>query len=84
MAAAFPDLVWISKDGLTMGVDRGHLTVAPEIVQEYWIVNWRLKTLDIYRRHNAQLQRVNTLLDGDILSSPLLPGLSIAIADIFQ
>jgi len=53
-------------------------------VQEYWIVNWRLKTLDIYRRHNAQLQRVNTLLDGDILSSPLLPGLAIAIADIFQ
>ena len=53
-------------------------------VPEYWIVNWRLKTLDIYRRHDAQLQRVNTLLDGDILSSPLLPGLAIAIADIFQ
>ncbi len=110
--AVIPDLVWISKDRLAVGVDdAGHLTVAPEIVgeilsagetneqrdkevklklyslygvQEYWIVNWRLKTLDIYRRHEAQLQRVNTLLDGDILSSPLLPGLAIAIADIFQ
>jgi Uma2 family endonuclease len=110
--AVIPDLVWISKDRLAVGVDdAGHLTVAPEIVveilsegetneqrdkevklklysiygvQEYWIVNWRLKTLDIYRRHDAQLQRVNTLLDGDILSSPLLPGLAIAIADIFQ
>ena len=47
-------------------------------------MNWRLKTLDIYRRHDAQLQRVNTLLDGDTLASPLLPGLAIAIADIFQ
>jgi Uma2 family endonuclease len=110
--AVIPDLVWISKDRLAVGLDdAGHLTVAPEIVveilsagetneqrdkevklklyslygvQEYWIVNWRLKTLDIYRRHNAQLQRVNTLLDGDILSSPLLPGLAVAIADIFQ
>ena len=110
--AVIPDLVWISKDRLAVGVDdAGHLIVAPEIVveilsegetneqrdkevklklysiygvQEYWIVNWRLKTLDIYRRHDAQLQRVNTLLDGDILSSPLLPGLAIAIADIFQ
>ena len=110
--AVIPDLVWISKNRLAVGVnDAGHLTVAPEIVveilsageaneqrdkevklklysiygvQEYWIVNWRLKTLDIYRRHNAQLQLVNTLLDGDMLSSPLLPGLSIAIGDIFQ
>ncbi len=110
--AVIPDLVWISKDRLAVGVDdAGHLIVAPEIVveilsegetneqrdkevklklysiygvQEYWIVNWRLKTLDLYRRQEAQLQRVNTLLDGDILSSPLLPGLAIAIGDIFQ
>ncbi|WP_354634590.1 Uma2 family endonuclease [Planktothricoides raciborskii] len=110
--AVIPDLVWISKERLAVGVDdAGHLIVAPEIVveilsegetneqrdkevklklysiygvQEYWIVNWRLKTLDIYRRHDAQLQRVNTLLDGDTLASPLLPGLAIAIADIFQ
>ncbi len=52
-------------------------------VQEYWIVNWRLKTVDVYRRDQAQLQRVGTLLVGDSLSSPLLPGLAIAIADIF-
>ena len=29
-------------------------------VPEYWIVNWRLKTLDIYRRHDAQIQRFNS------------------------
>ncbi|NMF83268.1 Uma2 family endonuclease [Nodosilinea sp. P-1105] len=53
-------------------------------VQEYWIVNWQLKTLEIYRRTDAQLQLVSTLLVGDTLSSPLLPGFSTAIADIFQ
>jgi Uma2 family endonuclease len=45
-------------------------------VQEYWIVNWQLKTLEIYRRSNAQLQLVATLLEGDTLTSPLLPGFS--------
>jgi Uma2 family endonuclease len=52
-------------------------------VQEYWIVNWRLKTLEIYRRSEAQLQLVATLLDGDRLTSPLLPGFSTSIAQIF-
>ena len=45
-------------------------------VQEYWIVNWQLKTLEIYRRAEAQLQLVGTLLVDDTLSSPLLPGFS--------
>jgi len=52
-------------------------------VQEYWIVNWQLKTLEIYRRSDAQLQLVATLLIGDTLTSPLLPGFSTAIAQIF-
>ena len=52
-------------------------------IQEYWIVNWQLKTLEIYRRTEAQLQLVATLLDGDSLTSPLLPGFSAAIAQIF-
>lgn len=40
-------------------------------VQEYWIVNWQLETLEIYRRSEAQLQLVGTLLQGDVLTSPL-------------
>jgi Uma2 family endonuclease len=52
-------------------------------VQEYWIVNWQLKTLEIYRRTEAQLQLVATLVDGDILTSPLLPGFSTSIDQIF-
>ncbi len=53
-------------------------------VQEYWITNWQLKTLEIYRRDQAQLKLVGTLLESDSLSSPLLPGFSVAIAQIFQ
>ena len=52
-------------------------------VQEYWICNWQLKTLEIYRRTAAQLQLFATLLESDTLTSPLLPGFSISVAQIF-
>jgi Uma2 family endonuclease len=52
-------------------------------VQEYWIVNWQFQTLEIYRRSDAQLQLVATLLSGDILTSPLLPGFNVEIDRIF-
>jgi Uma2 family endonuclease len=53
-------------------------------VQEYWIVNWQLKTLEIYRRTDAQLQLVATLLVGDTLTSPLLPEFSTPMAELFR
>ena len=53
-------------------------------VQEYWIVNWKLKTVDIYRRVEAQLKQVQTLLENDTLTSPLLPDFSLSVAQIFQ
>ena len=52
-------------------------------VQEYWIVSWQLESVDIYRRTNTQLQLVNTLLIGDTLTSPLLLGFKLPIAQIF-
>ncbi|WP_310490422.1 Uma2 family endonuclease, partial [Chamaesiphon sp. VAR_69_metabat_338] len=53
-------------------------------VHEYWIVNWQLQTLEIYRRTDAQLQLVATLLAGDTLTSPLLPGFKAEIDRIFS
>lgn len=53
-------------------------------VQEYWIANWQLKTLEIYRRSDAQLHLVATLLEADTLTSPLLPGFSTPVTQIFQ
>jgi Uma2 family endonuclease len=52
-------------------------------VEEYWIANWQLKTLEIYRRADAQLQLVATLLEGDAITSPLLPGFNAPLTQIF-
>jgi Uma2 family endonuclease len=53
-------------------------------IQEYWIINWQLQTLEIYRRDNAQLQLTATLLANDSLTSPLLPGFSVVLSTLFQ
>jgi Uma2 family endonuclease len=53
-------------------------------VQEYWIANWQLKTLEIYRRYEAHLTLVATLLAADPLTSPLLPKFCLPVAQIFQ
>jgi Uma2 family endonuclease len=52
-------------------------------VREYWIVNWQLQTLEIYRRNDAKLELVATLFSGDVLTSPLLPDFTMAIESIF-
>ena len=53
-------------------------------VQEYWIVNWRLKEIEVYRREEARLQKVATLLSADKLTSLLLPGFECEIAGLFS
>ncbi|PZO44294.1 MAG: hypothetical protein DCF15_22165 [Phormidesmis priestleyi] len=53
-------------------------------VQEYWIANWRLKQIEVYRRQDARLILAATLVMGDSLSSFLLPGFDCAIARIFR
>ena len=52
-------------------------------VQEYWIVSWQRQTIEVYRRSDAQLQLAVTLLEGDKLTSPLLPGFSAAVKALF-
>lgn len=53
-------------------------------VSEYWVVDWRLKTIEVYRRNQAQLELVCTLLENDVLSSPLLPEFELAIDKVFS
>lgn len=53
-------------------------------VQEYWVVSWQLQSVEIYRRDEGQLLLVGTLIVGDSLTSPLLPGFSTPVAQIFQ
>jgi Uma2 family endonuclease len=52
-------------------------------VREYWIVDWKLQQIEVYRREQANLKLIATLFGNDILSSPLLPGFSCVIAQLF-
>ena len=53
-------------------------------VQEYWIIDWRTHRIEVYRRDNAQLTLIATMLESDSLSSPLLPGFSCPVRDLFE
>jgi Uma2 family endonuclease len=43
-------------------------------LQEYWIVDWRSRQIEVYRRETAQLHLIATLFPENDLTSPLLPG----------
>ncbi|MGF1600924.1 MAG: Uma2 family endonuclease [Chloroflexi bacterium AL-N5] len=52
-------------------------------VQEYWIIDRFQNQIEIYRREQAQLQRVSTLLATDRLTSSLLPGFTCNVSQLF-
>jgi Uma2 family endonuclease len=52
-------------------------------VQEYWILNWQLQQIEVYRCEKAVLKLVATLLITDDLSSPLLPNFVCSVARLF-
>ena len=52
-------------------------------VKEYWVVNWRERTLEVYRREDAVLTLEKTLEETDVLQSPLLPGFSCKVSQLF-
>lgn len=51
--------------------------------QEYWIVDWEARQVEVYRRSNAELRLVATLFAEDTLHSPLLPGFSCLVGALF-
>lgn len=51
-------------------------------VREYWIVDWTEPSIQVYRREQATLRLVATLLAEDTLTSPLLPGFAVSVADL--
>ena len=53
-------------------------------VSEYWIVNWRLRQVEVYRRDEAELRLVGTLQECDTLATPLLLNFSCSVADLFK
>ena len=57
---------------------------ALEGVAEYWIVDWRARTVEVYRRTEDALELAATLTDGDTLTSPLLPGFAYPVANLWR
>jgi Uma2 family endonuclease len=49
-------------------------------VLEYWIVDWRSRQVEVYRREDLVLRLVATLHPVDTLTSPLLPGFTCEVA----
>ena len=52
-------------------------------VSEYWIVSWQNRTVDVYRRRDAELTLAGSFGEGDALMSALLPGFSCPVSDLF-
>lgn len=52
-------------------------------VSEYWIASWQTRTVDVYRRDEAELKLVGTFGETDTLKSPILPGFSCAVSVLF-
>ena len=54
-------------------------------VQEYWVLDPELDSVKAYRRGEAAFERVAELnAEGeDVLTTPLLPGWSMPVAEIF-
>lgn len=53
-------------------------------VREYWILDWRFKQVEVYRRESRELRLVATLLPEDTLTSPLLPGFACEVVGLFD
>jgi Uma2 family endonuclease len=53
-------------------------------VSEYWIVDWMNRRIEVYRPEQEQLSLASTLFESGILTSPILPGFSCPIEDLFE
>ncbi len=52
-------------------------------VDEYWVVDWRSKTAQTFRRQADQLVLTATLTDSDTLTSPLFEGFACRVGEFF-
>lgn len=53
-------------------------------VSEYWMLNWRTKEVEIYRREQGELRFVAKLDEHAALTTPLLEGFSCPVAEFFE
>ena len=82
-----PDLVIEIHSGSSRRIDRGAKRRAYERwgVLEYWMLDPERKEADVCERTAQGLLRQRALLSvRDVLTTPLLPGLEIPLAEIFR
>jgi Uma2 family endonuclease len=53
-------------------------------VGEYWIVDWRRRCIEVFRRDLVALRSVVLLTPDGVLESPNLPGLRMPLAGLFE
>jgi Uma2 family endonuclease len=53
-------------------------------VNEYWLVDWRARTVEVFRRVGDELAPAGTLSTADTLTSPLLPGFAYPVAALWR
>jgi Uma2 family endonuclease len=53
-------------------------------VREYWIANWRMRQVEVYRRERAELRMVGTFLEADVLDSTILEGFACKVGEFFR
>jgi Uma2 family endonuclease len=53
-------------------------------VREYWIVDWRVRRVDVFRRDRGALLAVATLDQNDELRSSLLTGFHAQVVALFR
>lgn len=82
-----PDLVIEVLSGSKADIERDRekklALYSRQSVPEYWIVDWRAETVDIYRHDGETLQLIETLHPAATITSPLLPGFSCAVSQFF-
>jgi Uma2 family endonuclease len=84
---AAPDLVIeiLSPDSSNRSRDLKlkHKVYAKFGVPEYWVVDTWARSVSVFRLADNSLEEVATLRQKDQLESPLFPGLSLKLSDIF-
>jgi Uma2 family endonuclease len=82
-----PDLVVEIHSGSSRRIDRGVKKQAYEQwgVLEYWMLDPERKEAEVWERTSKGLLRQRALLSKNaVLTTPLLPGLEISLAEIFR
>ncbi len=84
--AGAPDLVVEVLSPATAKLDLGpkREVYGETGVKEMWIVDGRQKKIDIYLLEGSELKLARNVAPGDQIETPLIPGLTLDVREIFE